>query len=80
MTSALLSEETAWLRLKDEGRQKKTTKRDGKGENIITFAMGNLFLHPDGLPRSQGKMRLEVLTLQCSPDSLLSQTTLTDSD
>ena len=35
--------------------------------------LGNLFLHPDGLPRSLGKMRLEVLTL-------LSQTTLTDSD
>ena len=43
MTSALLSEETAWLRLKDEGRQKETTKWDGKGENIITFAWKTCF-------------------------------------
>ena len=43
MTSALLSEETAWLRLKDEGRRKKTTERDGKGENIITLAWETYF-------------------------------------
>lgn len=69
MTSTLLSEETAWLSLKDEGRGKKITKRGGEEENTITFAMGNLFLHPDSLPRSLGQMRLEVLTLNFSPDS-----------